>query len=414
VNVASIRQRFPFLINSGFATVSAGSAALLLVLLMIATQFLDAADYGRFSFALALTTIFETIMDLGLSQVTARAVARRQDTAAQLFRHVLGLKLVWVAGALVLLVIVAPILRSDPTVIRLCYLLGLSAAVRSYLLTARGLLQGLSRFDLEAVAVVTDRVLLLVLGATALWAGYGLTGLALAFVVARLLMLFVVAAVLRPLVGAVRPQFDREAWRGLQASALPLGFFMLTLNMYTYIDTVILGMMRSDAETGWYAASYRIYEGLTYAPSVLAAVLTPRLSALFVQDRRGHRGLMLRGLAASIALGILLGSIAVWAAPQIVALFGKDYAPAVAPLRILAGGSVLVFSTWILHAGAISINLDRRLFLTTVIGLSVNVVLNILFIPRWGISGAAWATVLAEAVTVVMLGAQVRHRLRQP
>ena len=410
----TIRDRFPFLVNSGFATVTAGSAALLLVLLMIAGRFLDAADYGRFSFALALTTILETIMDIGLSQVTARAVARQKDTAAQLFRHVLGLKLVWVAGGLILLIAIAPILRSDPVVIRLCYLLGISAAVRSYLLTARGLLQGLDRFDLETVAVVADRLLLLILGAAALWAGYGLTGLALAFVAARLLMLFLVSALLRSTVGAVRPQFDREAWRELQASALPLGFFMLALNMYTYIDTVILGIMRSDAETGWYAASYRIYEGLTYAPSVLAAVLTPRLSFLFTHDRRGHRALLMRGLAASATLGVLLGGMAVWAAPSIVViLFGESYLPAAAPLRVLAGGSLLVFSTWILHAAAISINLDRRLFVTTAIGLCVNVALNILFIPAWGIRGAAWATVLAEAATVAVLGAQVQQRLRR-
>lgn len=410
----TIRDRFPFLVNSGFATVTAGSAVLLLVLLMIAGRFLDAADYGRFSFALALTTILETIMDIGLSQVTARAVARQKDTAAQLFRHVLGLKLVWVAGGLILLIAIAPILRSDPVVIRLCYLLGISAAVRSYLLTARGLLQGLDRFDLETVAVVADRLLLLILGAAALWAGYGLTGLALAFVAARLLMLFLVSALLRSTVGAVRPQFDREAWRELQASALPLGFFMLALNMYTYIDTVILGIMRSDAETGWYAASYRIYEGLTYAPSVLAAVLTPRLSFLFTHDRRGHRALLMRGLAASATLGVLLGGMAVWAAPSIVViLFGESYLPAAAPLRVLAGGSLLVFSTWILHAAAISINLDRRLFVTTAIGLCVNVALNILFIPAWGIRGAAWATVLAEAVTVAVLGAQVQQRLRR-
>jgi O-antigen/teichoic acid export membrane protein len=314
---------------------------------------------------------------------------------------------------LLVLVVIAPILRSDPVVIRLCYLLGISAAVRSYLLTARGLFQGLDRYDLEAVAVVTDRLLLLVLGAAALWAGYGLTGLALAFVAARLLMLFVVGALLRPAVGAVRPEYDREAWRGLQASALPLGFFMLALNMYTYIDTVILGVMRSNAETGWYSASYRIYEGLTYAPSVLAAVLTPRLSFLFVHDRSGHRGLLTRGLAASAALGVLLGGITIWAAvPLVTIVFGENYAPATAPLRILAGGSLLVFSTWILHAAAISINLDRRLFVTTAIGLGVNVALNMLLIPPWGIRGAAWATVLAEAVTVTLLGLQVQQRLR--
>jgi hypothetical protein len=59
--------------------------------------------------------------------------------------------------------------------------------------------------------------------------------------------------------------------------------------MYTYVDTVILGIMRTDAETGWYAASYRVYEGLTYAPSILAAVLTPRLSYLFLRDEQGRR-----------------------------------------------------------------------------------------------------------------------------
>jgi Na+-driven multidrug efflux pump len=122
----------------------------------------------------------------------------------------------------------------------------------------------------------------------------------------------------------------------------------------------------------------------------------------------------MRGLAASAALGLLLGGIAVWTAPSIVViLFGESYRPAAAPLRVLAGGSVLVFSTWILHAAAISINLDRRLFVTTAIGLSVNVALNILFIPAWGIRGAAWATVLAEAVTVAVLGAQVQQRLRR-
>jgi Na+-driven multidrug efflux pump len=71
-----------------------------------------------------------------------------------------------------------------------------------------------------------------------------------------------------------------------------------------------------------------------------------------------------------------------------------------------------VFGTWILHAGAISTNLDRRLLLTTIVGLGANVALNVAFIPRWGISGAAWATVLAEALTVALLFAQVSRRLR--
>jgi O-antigen/teichoic acid export membrane protein len=415
VTLQSIRARFPFLVNSGYATLTAGSAVLLLVLLTIAGRLLSTGDYGRFSYALALTTIVETIMDIGLGAVTVRAVARDTTTAGRLFPQVLGLKLVWVGIGLALLAVVTPLLRTDPVVIALCYVMGISSAVRSYLLTVRGLLQGLGRFDLETLTVVTDRVLLLAVGGGVLWGGYGLFGLAAAFVVVRLTMLGAVLILLHRVIGTARPSFDRKMWRELQSAALPLGFFMIALNMYTYIDTVILGLMRTDAEVGVYAASYHVYEGLTYAPSILAAVLTPRLSYLFTHDRAAHRGLLMRALAGSIALGVVLGAMAAGlASPIMLTLFGSRYAPGVLPLQILAAGALFVFGTWILHAAAISTNLDRRLLVTTIVGLGTNVSLNIVFIPRWGISGAAWATVLAEALTVALLFVQVTRRLRDP
>jgi O-antigen/teichoic acid export membrane protein len=156
-----------------------------------------------------------------------------------------------------------------------------------------------------------------------------------------------------------------------------------------------------------------VYEGLTYAPSIVAAVLTPRLSYLFAHDRTTHRRVLTRALLLTVALGVLLGGAAALAArPIIVTLFGNRYESAVLPLQILSGGALFVFATWILHAAAISTNLDRRLLLTTVVGLTTNVALNVVLIPRWGINGAAWATVLAEMLTVLLLLVQVIRRLQ--
>ena len=152
-----------FLKSSGYATVTAGSAVMLVALTMIAGRWLPASEYGKFSFALALATIVETLMDIGLGPVTVRTIARDGEGAGTLFRHVLGLKIAWAALGLVALLVAAPLMRSDPTVIRACYLMGVSSAIRSYVLSARGLLQGLNRFDLEAITVVSDRLLLLVL-----------------------------------------------------------------------------------------------------------------------------------------------------------------------------------------------------------------------------------------------------------
>jgi O-antigen/teichoic acid export membrane protein len=230
--------------------------------------------------------------------------------------------------------------------------------------------------------------------------------------VARLLMFVVVTLIVTRVTGSPVPTYDRAVWIELQTAALPLGFFLITLTLYTYIDTVILGIMRTDAETGWYAASYRVYEGLMYAPSAFATVLTPRFSQMFVDDPAGLRSLFRRSLLGSALAALVIGGAGVYLArPMLLLFYGAAYVAAVPPLQVLAGGSIFVFCTWILHAAAISTNLDRRLVGTTAIGLITNIALNILFIPRLGITGAAWATVIAEAVTVTLLYVQVHRRL---
>lgn len=400
--------------NGLYATASAGSAGLLLVLLLVAGRFLSVDDYGRFSYALAIATVIETVMDIGLAHVTVREVARDHRGAPALLRHVLGLKLAWITGGLLLIATVPTLLRTDLVVARLCYALGISAAIRSYFLTARGYLQGLNRFDLEALVVVSDRVLLLGLGVFALAAYHDVVALGIAFVVARIVMGAGVTILLGRLTahaGGARPTFDRQVWKDLQAAALPLGFFMISLNLYNYVDTVILGATRSNVETGWYSAAYRIYEGITYPPSIVAALVTPRLSYLFVHDRSRVRAMVNRSVAAAALLGIVLGgTVALAARPIVHLLFGDAFEEAVAPLRVLSGGALFIFCTWILHGVAVATNLDRRLLLTTAIGLATNVVLNLVLIPRWGITGAASATVAAEAVTVALLVAQLwRH-----
>jgi O-antigen/teichoic acid export membrane protein len=192
--------------------------------------------------------------------------------------------------------------------------------------------------------------------------------------------------------------------------------FLVVLNLYSYVDAVMLGVMRTDVETGWYTAAYRLYEGLTYVPSIIAAVLTPRLSALFVSDQAAHRRLALSGLAGSVALALAIGSAAyLLAAPLVGWLFGSVFAPAVQPFRVLCVGLSCVYAIWVLHAIAISVNAERLLVKTGVVGLVVNVGLNLYVIPRIGANGAALATVVGELVSMGVLVAGLWTRVgRRP
>jgi PST family polysaccharide transporter len=372
-------------------------------------------EFGKFTFALMLGGLFETLMDFGLHQVTIRAVARDRSRAADLLKHTLAIKLVWAGGTLALLVATATILRPQADVRFACYLIGGSLVFRSYMLTIRGVLQGLERFGWDSIVLILDRGLLLACGVGALWTGAGLRGLTIAFVVARGIAFLAAAGLTHVQLGGLGLRYDREVWRDLHATALPLGFFLIVLNLYQYIDSVMLGAMRTDAETGLYGAAFKIYEGFTYAPLAISSVLTPRLSHLFVRDRVSHRRLFAVGVAGSAALGIAVAIVGfALATPILVMLFGRDFAAATPSFRILCAGLPVVFVIWILHAAAISVDRERLLLRTGLIGLAVNVGLNVYAIPHYAGSGAALATVIGEVVSAGILATGLRGSWSSP
>ena len=409
VNVDSPR---PMNRNFVYATMSAGSAVLLVLLTGIVGSRLGQAAWGQFSWALALATIGEALMDLGIHQVTIRSVARDRSSAVPLFRNSIALKALPGAVMLAALSGAAYWSRPEPAVRHACVLLLCSAVLRSYLLTVRGVLQGLERFADDSALVIADRLLLLVVGSAAVLLGAGIVGVAGAFIVARAIAVAGALAIAHRHVGGPIPAFDTALWRDLQRRALPLGAFLIVLNLYSYIDTLILGMLATDLETGLYNSAYRIYEGLTYAPAILSSVLTPRLSALWGVSRAAHRRLVGTGLAAAAALAVMVSALAWWLAPSLLQLvFTETALPAVSALRILGAGLIFVFMIWILHAVAISVFEERLLLYTTLVGSVANIGLNFYLIPKYGRDGAALATVAGEALTMAVLFWGLRHAL---
>ena len=132
--------------NFFYASVSAGSAVLLLLLSIVITNALGQGPWGDFMFALSMALIGEALMDFGIHQVTIRSIARDRSTAAVLFRNSLSVKLLPGLGMFVALGALTFIMHREPE-LRLATVLMLAAAVfRSYVLTVRGVLQGLESF----------------------------------------------------------------------------------------------------------------------------------------------------------------------------------------------------------------------------------------------------------------------------
>jgi len=194
----------------------------------------------------------------------------------------------------------------------------------------------------------------------------------------------------------------REAGAVLRPALTIGGSLAMGLLNYNF-DSVLLGFLRGPKIVGWYNAAYKLQlVGIGVALSYFAG-LFPVLSRTYVASReefrqvvRGTVELWLGSVVPLVVAGTFL------AGPIIRFLFGPAYDASAAPFRILVWSAALVVLRWVymdsLRATGHQ-NLDLRCAITSA---ALNVGLNILLIPRYGMIGAASATVFADLVWFVM------------
>jgi len=383
--------------NLLFTTIANFSSVFLLMLLIYAGRVLGVEDFGRFNFALALGSVFALATDIGLSETTKRAVARDPAVAGKYLGNVIVWKMLLSVFVFILIVVTANLLRSDQTTRMLAYLLGLAALVRTYKLFAQGLMQAFERYNLYALAQITHNVFLFTCGMLALHYGVGVVVFAVVFLTVKIVDLAFGFYLLGSRLVALRPGFDFGFLREIQRNALPIGIYAVTVELYWYVDTILLGMLSSDLQVGWYSAGYKLFEALLILPLIICQAVSPQLSRLFVTDRAEHRTLMRRIFKFAFIISVAVIGCGLVVADQLVQLlYGGDYQPAGAGLRILLIGFLFTFLHFVLYAVLISIDQQSTLARMSLIGLVFNIIANLLLIPRYGLIGAAGATVASE------------------
>jgi len=398
--------------NTLYSTLSAGSNLLLLVLVVLAARVLGDSAYGKFSFALAVASIFEMPIDFGLNTLTVKNVARRRELAPSYLHAILPWKLLLSMGAMALLVPVGLLLASEADLRLAIYAMGLAIVLRTFKSTSHSFFRAHERFDLVLLTTYTERLAVVALCVLMLFKVGGLMPFVLAFAVARIPDLFFSYWLLHKKIVRLGWRWDATAIRRIQVQALPFGSLNIVMVLYAYIGTVVLGVLRTTAEVGWYSAGYKIYEGLTMFPYILYAVLLPRLSNLYVTDNRAHGSVALRAVKYAFVASLPLAVCGWLLTPSIIStLFGQEYMRGVPALRALFAAFVLMFPSWMLNAALVSADRQGAVLKIAAIGLAVNGVASYALITTWGVLGAGVAMLAAEACVLAMLLATMHRRL---
>lgn len=182
---------------------------------------------------------------------------------------------------------------------------------------------------------------------------------------------------------------------GLLKSAWPMVLSSISILIYSRIDQLMIRKMLGMHEVGIYSAATRVYEAWMTLPFVISVSLLPLIiKAKERNEEEYHRRLehLFRALIwLSIFAAVIVSFSSEW---LMVFAFGEAFREAAPVVNIVMWTSIFA------AIGSVSAryfnveNMERKFALRTILAAFLNIILNLLLIPKMGVVGAALATLL--------------------
>jgi PST family polysaccharide transporter len=375
-----------------------------LVVSVWVARYLGPEQYGTLNYAIAFVALFSVCANLGLDSIVIRDIARDSACSEESLGTALALKLAGAFVTLLLSVAAIAVLRPQDYLSLVIVTIIASGTFFQAFDTIDFWYQSQvrSKFAVYArnpafLAISLVKVLLIVLEAPLVafaWAGLGEIALGACGLV----------LVYRGTGGRL------SAWRfswsravGLLRESWPLflsGAFVL---LYIKIDQIMIGQMLGDERLGVYSAAVRLTEVWYFIPVAITSSVFPAIvSAKKTGEAKYYDSLeQLYLLMVWLALGVAI-PITVFAEPIVELVFGPEYRDGATVLAIQCWSGLFIFAGLVSNHWYLLENLSHYTLYRHLLGAGMNIAINLVLIPRYGIDGAAIATLITQFITSYM------------
>lgn len=175
--------------------------------------------------------------------------------------------------------------------------------------------------------------------------------------------------------------------------------------IYTNLDNIMLGFMTTDADVGYYNAAVKIKNVLVSVVTSLGTVLLPRAS-YYVEhnDLSDFRRISAKALNFVVLLAApLMIYFILFAKQGIYFLSGPEYTGSITAMKIIMPTILLIGLTNILGIQVlVPLGREKVVLVSEIAGAVTDLILNWIFIPQYKSAGAAFGTLMAELVVLIV------------
>lgn len=392
--------------NIGVTGLAQISIAIISFLFMIyLARFLGEADFGRFNFALALTSLMVIFTDLGVNQLLIREIARKRELSEHYTNNAFLLKIPLSLLTFIGIVILNHLLNFPGEIEWLLYLFGLYNILQTLALNYLSLFQAWEKMEYVALFQIMEKLLITSLGLMVLFWGYGVLEIALVYLLAGIVDL--ILALFISFKKFIRPRFSLnfKLKKKLLIKGLPFGFNALFAVLFFKIDTLLLVFIIGDVAAGIYNAAYKPLLSLSIIiGGMVSTAVYPVMSRQFKDSKNllSSSALISSKYLAIIGFPIAIGSILL-AERFILLFYAGSFLESILPFQILALFIPLRMISKITGTFLSSINQQGLRTFSVSISTLFNIVLNLILIPSFSFIGASIATVASESLLYILL-----------
>lgn len=362
-------------------------------------RFLGPAQFGVFSYAIAFAALFGSLAKLGLDGIVIRDLVRNPARLDLYMGTVFWLKMLGATIMLAAMLLAIHLTSNDSTTNLYIFIIGSGTLFQSFeVIDFYFQSQVLSKFVsycrlTQLLISSLLKLYFILVEAELIW-----------FVVVSLIDQLALAVALYVAyryrqTGVSLWQFDVNTAKLLLRESWPLVISGLVVTIYMRIDQIMIKEMLGDEQVGLYSAAVRLSEGWYFVPVILTNSLFPavvrakEINPKLYQMRLQRLYTFVVWMAIAFALPMTF--LSDW---LVVLLYGEAFRAAGPVLMVHVWAGVFVALGVASSSWFISENLQRLAFYRTMLGAAINVGLNLLMIPAFGMLGSAVATIISQSM----------------
>ena len=372
-----------------------------------------ADQYGFYFSLLSFSLLLNILLDIGITNFNNRAIAREPSLINEYFSNIIILKfLLGLAYAVVCLLSGLAIGYTSVQFKMLSFLV-INQFLASFLLYLRSNISGLQYFRTDSFISVLDRTIAIIICGVILWGNiteqkFRIEWFVYAQTAAYLLTIVVAFLIVLSKTEFLRLRFDMKYFISILKNSYPFALLILLMSFYNRIDSVMLERMLTDGKTeaGIYAQSFRILDAAGMFAFLFAGLLLPIFSRMIKQEDPLH-DIVALSFKLIIIPALTLACLAVYFSQYIITWMYNEhmyYSSRIFPLLMF--GFISISTTYIFGTLLTANGNLKELNILAGSALFMNIVLNLILIPKYQAYGAAVSSLITQtfmAITQILV-----------